>query len=170
MGDYLEGYGERDRRREKAIRWLLISTVLLVVGGTILYFVFRDYRVERQAARFLDSLRAKDYKTAYALWGCTDQTPCPQYAWEEFMKDWGPQGVYAAIEGAQFTGTKSCETGIIEFLLVPGQEPVLLWVDRRTETLSFAPWKLKSVPPGFRGWLQEVMWEATRNCKPLIQP
>jgi hypothetical protein len=170
MGDYLEGYGERDRRREKAIRWLLISAVLLVVGGTILYFVFRDYGVERQAARFLDNLRTKDYKTAYALWGCTDQTPCPHYPWEEFMKDWGPQGIYATIDRARIGGKKSCKSGIIEFLHVADQPPVLLWVDRRSEALSFAPWKLKSPAPGLRGWLQELMWEATRNCEPLIQP
>ena len=170
MADYLEGYGSRGRRREKAIRWLLISAVALLVGGTILYFVFRDYGVERKVTIFFDRLRAKDYQGAYALWGCTDKIPCPQYPFEEFMKDWGPQGAYAASDRAEVAGKKSCEGGIIEFVHVPNQPPVLLWVDRQTEALSFAPWRLKSIPPGFRGRLQELMWDVTRNCQPLIEP
>jgi hypothetical protein len=149
---------------------LLITAAAVLVAGTILYFVFRDYRVERQVTAFLDRLRAKDYQGAYALWGCTDRVPCPQYPLEEFMKDWGPQGIYAASDRAQVVGKKSCEGGVIKFVRVPDQPQVLLWVDRQTETLSFAPWKLKSIPPGFRGRLQELMWDVTRNCKPLIEP
>ena len=170
MSDYLEGYGERDQRREKAIRWLLIAAAVVVAGGTIGYFGFRDYPVERHVNTFLNRLRAKDYQGAYALWGCTGQVPCPNYPFAEFMKDWGPQGAYAASDRAQVSGKKSCEGGIIEFVSVPNQPPVLLWVDRQTEALSFAPWRLKTVPPGLRGRLQELMWDITRNCKPLIEP
>jgi hypothetical protein len=169
-GDYLEGYGDRGRRREKTIRWLLISIVAIAVGGAILYYFFRDYTIERQITRFLDRLRAKDYKSAYALWGCTDQTPCAEYPFAEFMKDWGPGGVYGNGDRAEVAGKKSCDGGIIEIVHVPDQPAVLLWVDRRTEAVSFAPWRLKSIPRDFRGRLQEFMWDVTRNCKPLIQP
>jgi hypothetical protein len=170
MSDYLEGYGERDQRRAKVIRWLVIGVLILVVGGTLGYFAFRDYPQERRARMFLDRLKAKDYRGAYSLWGCTDQTPCPQYPFEEFLKDWGPQGNYAAVDQARITGKKSCDEGVIEFVSVPNQPQVLLWVDRNAESLSFAPWTLKTIPPGFRGRLQAWMWDITRNCKPLIQP
>ena len=54
MADYLEGYGERDQRRAKVIRWLLISVLVLVVGGTSAYFGFRDYPQQRRVRDFLD--------------------------------------------------------------------------------------------------------------------
>jgi hypothetical protein len=170
MSHYLEGYGERDERRAKVIRWLLIVVVVVLVAGTSTYFAFRDYPEERRVKNFLDRLKAKDYRGAYTIWGCTDQTPCPQYPFQEFLKDWGPQGNYAAADRAELAGKKSCGEGLIGFVRVPNQPVVLLWVDRGTETLSFAPWTLRTVSPGFRGKLQEWMWEITRNCKPLIQP
>jgi hypothetical protein len=86
------------------------------------------------------------------------------------MKDWGPQGTYALAARGAVVGKKSCEGGIIEFVRVPNQPDVLLWVDRRSDLLSFAPWRLKSVAPGFRGRFQEWLWDITRNCKPLIEP
>lgn len=170
MADYLEGYGERDQRRAKVVRWLLISFLVLLVGGTSAYFGFRDYPQQRRVRDFFDRLKAKDYRGAYELWGCTNQAPCPQYPFEEFLKDWGPQGNYVAADRAEFSRKKSCDEGIISFVRIPNQPEVLLWVDRRTETLSFAPWTLKTIPPGFKGRLQEWMWNVTRNCKPLIQP
>jgi hypothetical protein len=170
MADYLEGYGERDQRRARVIRWLLVAVLILFVSGTAVYFGFRDYPQQRRVRNFVDRLKVKDYRGAYELWGCTDQTPCPQYPFEEFLKDWGPQSNYAAADRAEFAGKKSCDEGIISFIRFPDQPQVLLWVDRRTESLSFAPWTLKAVPPGFKGAFQEWMWNVTRNCKPLIQP
>ena len=170
MADYLEGYGERDARRAKVVRWLLITALVVIVGGVAGYFAFRDYAQERRVKAFLDRLSAKDYRGAYALWGCTDQTPCPHYAFEEFLKDWGPQGDYAAADRAQLVGQKSCDEGLIGFVRVPNQPDVLLWIDRNSETLSFAPWTLRQIQPGFRARLQAWMWDITRNCKPLIQP
>jgi hypothetical protein len=169
VSDYLEGYGEREARRSKLIRWSLISAAVVLVGGTILYFTFRDFRQERHVRAFLERVRARDYRAAYAHWGCTEQNPCPNYPFEEFLKDWGAQGVYAS-ENSQIVGKKSCDGGVIEILRVPGQPDVLLWVDRSDPALSFAPWTLKTVPPGFKGRLQEWMWNVTRNCKPIIGP
>lgn len=169
MGDYLEGYGEQHSRRNKVLKWLLISVLILLVAGPILYLKFRDYPEERLASEFLRHLRAQDYKAAYALWGCTDATPCSQYPFEEFLKDWGPQGSYRDADRAHVVATKSCDTGIIRIVRFPGQPDALLWVDRQTDVLSFAPWRLRSVPPGFKHRLQEWMWDVTRNCKALIQ-
>ena len=80
MASYLEGYGETQARRSRKLRWLILTPVVVIVLGTFLYFKFRDYPEHRRAAQFLELLQKKDYKAAYALWGCTDQKPCPQYA------------------------------------------------------------------------------------------
>lgn len=170
MNTYLAGYGEKDLKRRKLIRWILISAVAAVVLVPLLYLRFRDFNEDRQMSSFVAHLKNKDYKAAYALWGCTDQKPCHHYPFEEFMKDWGPNSVNGAVNQAEIAGRKSCEDGTINFLRVPARETITVWVNRDDQTLGFAPWKLKSVPPGFKRSLQEWMWEVTRNCQPLIEP
>ena len=50
----------------------MISLVSLVVVGGVAFFVFHNYREERQVKQFFDLLQAaQDYKAAYALLGCT---------------------------------------------------------------------------------------------------
>src|SRR5690348_1870653 len=90
MAGYLDNYGAGDERREKIIKTAIVSAVVLVLAGAILYALFHNYPEERQAKRFFELLRAKDYKSAYSLWGCTDDKPCRDYPMTEFMKDWGP--------------------------------------------------------------------------------
>ena len=170
MAGYLEGYGERDVRRRKVIKWSLIAAAVVLICGPLLYFQFRDFSEERQIKAFLSHLRAKDYTAAYALWGCTDATPCTQYPFAEFMKDWGPDSPYSAADRAELVGGKSCESGLIGWVRFPSQPDVLVWVDRQAGTLSFAPWRIKPIPEDFRHKLAAFMWNATRNCKPLIEP
>lgn len=140
MAGYLEGYGAGAERRLKMIRWTVISVVVVLVIGTALYFRFRDWAEEKQTKQFLADLQAKDYKSAYALWGCTEAHPCKQYAFEKFMEDWGPKSPHANVEQAKLAKSKSCAKGVIQFLEFPGQEEVQLWVERKDQTLGFAPW------------------------------
>jgi hypothetical protein len=140
MAGYLEGYGAGDERREKTIRWIVISAILLVIVAVALYFQFRNFREERQISTFFDLLKRQDYKGAYAMWGCTDTHPCPQYAFGKFLEDWGPKSPHANISSAKLAKTKSCDTGIIQFVEFPGQDEVQLWVERRDKVLGFAPW------------------------------
>jgi hypothetical protein len=170
MASYLEGYGETQARRSRKLRWLIITPIVLIVLGTVLYFKFRDYPEHRRAAQFLEFLQKKDYKAAYALWGCTDQKPCPQYTFDKFMEDWGPTGPFKNPEQAHIAENKGCKGGVISLVRTPGQEDVQLWVDRRTEEIGFAPWRLKPIPPGFRAHFASWMWDITRNCDPLIGP
>lgn len=140
MAGYLEGYGAGEERREKTIRWILITLLLLLIIAVVLYFQFRNYREDQQIKAFVEDLRRKDYKSAYALWGCTDQHPCPQYAFNKFMEDWGPSSAHANIGAAKVAKTKSCSTGIIQFIEFPGNDEVQLWVERKDKTIGFAPW------------------------------
>jgi hypothetical protein len=140
MASYLEGYGVGEERREKTIRWIVLSAILFAVLGIGAYFQFRNYREEKQIQAFFDALKRKDYKSAYAMWGCTDAHPCPQYAFDKFMEDWGPKSPHADVASAKVTKTKSCDTGIIQFVEFPGDGEVQLWVERRDKVLGFAPW------------------------------
>ena len=140
MAGYLEGYGAGEERREKTIRWIILSVVLLAVIAIAGYYQFRNYREEKQIGAFLELLKRQDYKAAYALWGCTDAHPCPQYALDKFLEDWGPKSPHANIAAAKLAKTKSCNTGIIQFIEFPGNDEVQLWVERRDKVLGFAPW------------------------------
>lgn len=170
MSSYLEDYGETQARRSRKLRWLILTPLVTLIVGTLLYFQFRDYGEYRRAKQFLELLGTKDYKGAYALWGCTEQKPCPQYSFERFVEDWGPASAFKQPDRARISATHGCNSGVINTVSTEGQEDVQLWVDRRTGEIGFAPWKLKEIPPGFRMRFAAWMWSVTRNCDPLIGP
>jgi hypothetical protein len=170
MPSYLEDYGEAQARRSRKLRWLILTPLIVVVLGTVLYFVFRDYSEKRLAVQFLELIKKKDFKGAYAMWGCTDEKPCPQYPFDRFLEDWSPSGPLKNPDQAKIADGIGCRGGVISFVRTPGQEDIQLWVDRRTGEIGFAPWRLKQIPPGFRMRLASLMWSITRNCDPLIGP
>ena len=139
---YLDTYEVRYARREKIFKRVALAIFLLLVVGIAAYFQFRNYPEEQQVKAFLARLRAGDYKGAYALWGCTDATPCKAYAFDKFMEDWGPKSPQAKISEVHIANTKSCETGIIQFLRFPDQHEVQLWVERSDRSIGFAPWPI----------------------------
>jgi hypothetical protein len=139
---YLGDYGVKDARREKLVKRLAIAAIVLLIAAIALYFQFRDYREQKQISRFIELLRAKDYKAAHALWGCTDAKPCRHYDFDKFMEDWGPQSPQANIEAAKIATKKSCDKGIIQFLEFPGNREVQLWVEREDGFIGFAPWPI----------------------------
>ncbi|MCL4851859.1 MAG: hypothetical protein KJZ78_10825 [Bryobacteraceae bacterium] len=169
MSGYLEAYGAGDEKRSKIIRWTAITVVAVLVIGLFLYFGFRNYREDRIANQFVEFLKTQDYQAAYRLWGCTPESPCPDYSIEKFMEDWGPKSPYGSPANAEVKHPPrgqgiiarirnvlgidySCEAGVIYTLDYGKGEPVLLYVTRREKTLSFAPWpvcnpRMEAAPP-----------------------
>ncbi|MDX2153896.1 MAG: hypothetical protein SFV54_24360 [Bryobacteraceae bacterium] len=140
MSGYLDTYGAADARRERIIKWLVISALVVAIGGGIAWYLFRDYREERQASLFLERLQAKDYPGAYQTWGCSQATPCRHYPYQSFLDDWGPQSKFANPAGLKLDKQRSCMAGIITSLNASGGEKILLWVERKDLTIGFAPW------------------------------
>ena len=143
MSSYLEAYGEAEGRREKRVRIVKISSIVLgclLVVGLIFYGIFRNHGEEQQAKTFIDLLRAHDYQRAYRLW-CTDANPCTGYPLSKFLEDWGPQSVHADESSASIGLSQSCGSGVVIRIDYKGsEEPVPLWVERDTKTISFAPY------------------------------
>jgi hypothetical protein len=142
MAGYLDAYGVADAKRERIMKVLLLTAVALAIVGIVVYFLFRDYSEQQKINAFLEHLRNKNYRAAYVMWGCTDSSPCPQYPFENFLEDWGPQSAHADIATAKLGVKKSCDSGIIQFLEFPGQREVQLWVERDDGTIGFAPWPI----------------------------
>jgi hypothetical protein len=140
MTGYLEGYGAGEEKREKRIKRIALYLVLALVVGGVSYLLLRNFRETQQTKLFFELLRKQDYVAAYRLWGCTKETPCPNYNMDRFLEDWGPKSQHADLSAVKITKTRGCSTGVIFETNFGKGEPEYLWVDRKTKNLGFAPW------------------------------
>jgi hypothetical protein len=161
MSSYLEAYGAAEQHRARMIGILKYVSIVLVgvlVVGLTLYGLFKNHSEEQRAKTFLGLLAAGNYPAAYAMWGCTESHPCPDYPFAKFQEDWGPKSEHADEAVAHIGLSESCGTGVlIRVDYKAAEEPVSLWVERDSGILSFAPWP---ECPGrhlhFGTWLKSV--------------
>lgn len=139
MAGFLDEYGVADARRERTVKHVVIGVVIAVIVGLSAFF-FRNRSEERVVDRFLTTLRNKNYQEAYAMWGCTPQTPCAYYNPERFIEDWGAAGTYKDPGAMKIEHVDACDTGVVFDLSYPGADDQGLWVERKTKILSYAPW------------------------------
>jgi hypothetical protein len=144
MSSYLEAYGAAEQHRARVVGLLKKCSIVLaavLVAGLVLFAIFRNHSEERQAKNFLGLLKAHNYSAAYSMWGCSENHPCPQYAFPKFLEDWGPKAAHSSDPAAASIGlSQSCGSGVLIRLDYQGSDPVPLWVERDTGTISFAPW------------------------------
>jgi hypothetical protein len=135
MGSYLQTYGVDDVRRGRVIKRIVIASVSVVVAVVLGYLFFHNFPESRKVKRFLADVNARNYQTAYHEWGCTDQSPCPNYDFQRFMNDWGVKtgGSWSVAS------TDSCATFLTVNVQAPGSELQSLAVQRNDKSLGFAP-------------------------------
>ena len=112
-----------------------VSLALVVVVGCLLVYRFANFREERIVRRFLEELKAGNYQKAYQIWG-----PSATYSYQDFMSDWGERGYYGKVTGYKILDSETRGSGVavyVEFAHL--KKPMALWVERKTRTLSFAP-------------------------------
>ena len=161
MSSYLEAYGAAEQQRARVIGIVKISSIILgslLIAGLILYGIFRNHGEEQRAKTFLGLLDSHNYVAAYAMWGCSDAHPCPEYPFSKFQEDWGPHSAHANASVAHLGLSQSCGSGVLIRVDYAGsEEPVSLWVERDSGVISFAPW---AECPGrhlhFGAWLKSV--------------
>ncbi len=144
MSSYLEDYGTSEERRAKRIRLIKLGSIAFfsaVLVGIVFYALFKNRGEQQQAKAFVASLAAQDYQGAYRMWGCTDASPCRDYPFNRFMDDWGPKSTHADESSARIGLSQSCGSGVvIRIDYKNSQQPVPLWVERKTKQISYAPW------------------------------
>jgi hypothetical protein len=144
MSGYLDSYGAGDERRERIVRRVALWTVATLTIAGALYFVFHfviPNRGERsQVSKFFQLLAARDYKQAYAMWGCTDAKPCRDYPIRLFMQDWGPDAV--PVTTFEVLDGETCGSGVIVDVDAGKAGDRKLWVERKNQELGY-------LPPGF---------------------
>ena len=139
MAGYLDNYGAGEARREKIVKTLVISVLALLVAGGSLFFIFHNYREEHQVQEFFNRLASHDYKAAYAMFGCTDAKPCRDYAFQQFMEDWGPASERNNTSNFHISRSRSCGSGVILTVDFGQNQQEKLWVERKDMTVGFSP-------------------------------
>ena len=149
MSDYFSQYGNTGQTREKIIRWVLITMVLVAllwvadwglgVNGT---YNLRDWHEQYRAHQFFSLLGDKQYAAAYGLWGCDITHPCRDYSFQKFMEDWGPKSPAASLASRKVLSVRHCGTGVIESIDLGSGDPVNLHIDAGDLTIGFAPWPI----------------------------
>lgn len=148
MAGFLDEYGVADARRTRLIKYTVLGVAIAAILGTSAFYFFRNRSEERVVDNFLAALKNKDYQGAYAMWGCTPQTPCRYYSPERFTEDWGPAGLYKDPGKMRIEHIDTCganpqafgDTGVVFNITYPGGDEIGLWVERKTKILSYAPW------------------------------
>ena len=102
----------------------------------ILFYIFANYREEQAVRRFLKTLQAQEYETAYQLW-----QPSESYRYRDFVLAWGEQGDYGIIREFEILEAKSkgVEGVIVTVRINKVSPPLDFWVSRKTKALSYSP-------------------------------
>jgi hypothetical protein len=142
MSGYLDQYGAGEETRENIVKFLVIGLVAVLVLGGLSYYLFKNHAQEAKARTFLDAVRKQDFKGAYALWGCSDATPCKGYPYDKFLEDWGPQAAAAHTDVLGITDSESCNAGVILTVRTAADKQERLWVEKQGNALGFSPFEV----------------------------
>jgi hypothetical protein len=140
VAGYLDAYGVADARHERRRNRIILWGLAIVIVATVAYFTLRNWRQEQQVKNFFTLLEQKKFQDAYALWGCTPDTPCKYYSAEKFLEDWGPSSPYANPQNIRTLHEDVCGTGVVFDIQAPKSDEMGLYVDRTSGQISFAPW------------------------------
>jgi len=124
-------------KRKTGIRkyWPLV-TILIIVGVVIGYFALHNLPEKRAVEHFLTELKEGNYKEAYKLW-----QPAPDYSYQDFLQDWGPQGDYGKIREFRIDNVMSKGSEIVIVIVTINNQtpPLALIVTRKTKGLAYSP-------------------------------
>jgi hypothetical protein len=137
VGSYLQQYGVGEERRNRAIKWIILSCVAAAVIAVAAYFIFHNYPEKRVASRFLAEVNNQNFQAAYRDWGCTTDHPCPNYDYHRFMDDWGPSKKITPPWRVE--SIDGCKAFVTINVQAQGSELQSLAVARDNNALSFAP-------------------------------
>lgn len=109
----------------------LFILILIIIGGVVTYSLW-DYPEERAVSRFLITIQEEHFQKAYQLWG-----PTSQYAYGDFIHDWGVQGDYGKIQNFHVVYAKSLGSNTVRVWAQINGRLTSLLVDRKSKNLSY---------------------------------
>ena len=145
MPGYLDTYGVSESRRGRWIKGVVFGVLAVVIVGTFTYLYFRTWSQEQALKRFFAALETQDFQGAYKMW-CPPENPCKYNPFDRFEEDWGPATPYAHGSAAKIDNIDYCGDGVVFNVSYPKADPLVLWVERSTNIISFAPSDWKRCP------------------------
>ena len=140
MAGYLDQYGAGEERRNRIVfRSIAIALIVILVCG-LSWYLFKNHHQEGVIKAFIADVRSRDLQKAYRDWGCTNEKPCSGYEFDKFTGDWGPQGNGPDANVFGITDSESCNNGVLLTVEVNPGRVEKLWVEKGSDTISFAPY------------------------------
>jgi hypothetical protein len=137
MGSYLQHYGVDEYRRNRTIKWIILSCIGLAILLLAGYLLFHYYPEKRVVNQFLAEVNGHNYDAAYRDWGCAPEHPCPNYDRGRFLDDWGPSKKISSPW--KIASMDSCKSFVTVNVQADGAELQSLAVQRNDKSLGFAP-------------------------------
>jgi hypothetical protein len=141
MPGYLDQYGAGEETRNRILVRSIVISLAVVIVGSLSWYLFKNHAQESVVRSFAKAIRAGDFQAAYRIWGCTAEKPCSGYDYSKFLSDWGPKGE-APPDPSLFglIDSESCNNGVLLTVEVNRARTEKLWVDRGSNSISFAPY------------------------------
>lgn len=139
MSGYLDKYGAGEQKRENLLRNGILLVLGIVIFGGLGVYVCQTFHQVRVVHRFLGLVKEKDYATAYQAWGCTASQPCPGYAYDKFLEDWGPKSPAGTDPVLKVIESENCGTGVMVRVQISGAHRDIVWVEKSGDSLSYSP-------------------------------
>src|SRR5882757_7171100 len=108
MQSFLDRYDEGHDQRAKRRKRIMLGVLIVITGVIAVYLGLHNRQQKARVTQFMELLQKHDYTAAYRLWGCTESKPCPDYKFDKFMEDWGPQSKYAQIGSFNIAKSRAC--------------------------------------------------------------
>jgi hypothetical protein len=140
MSGYLDHYGEGHEQRAKRTKVLVAIGLIVLIGAVAGYLALRNHRQKAQVGKFIELLQKQDYAGAYRLWGCTEAKACPDYPFNRFLEDWGPQSKNARIDSYSISKSRACGSGVIVTVDLGQGREERFWVETSEMTIGYSPW------------------------------
>ena len=142
MQSYLDRYGEGHEERSKRRKRILAGIFIAIAAAIGFYFFLHNRQQKARVTQFMELVQRHDYTAAYRLWGCTEIKPCPDYKFEKFMEDWGPQSKYAQIGSFHIAKSRSCGSGVMITVGMDQNREERFWVENSDLSIGFSPWQV----------------------------
>jgi hypothetical protein len=148
MAGYLDQYGVGVDRRNRIVKWSIFGGLTALILGTLTWYLLENHHQESVVKLFIRDVKAGDYDAAYRDWGCTAQKSCPGYSIGSLLEDWGgaskdptksspPDPAIFAL-----TDSESCNNGVLLTVQVNPTREEKLWVDKGSDSISYAPYPI----------------------------
>ena len=139
MSGYLQNYGVGEERRNRIIKWLIISGVSVVSDRRGSRYLFLHNYFETQTVKtFLAEVNSRQYDAAYHDWGCSElPRRVRTTTTKDFWKTGGPEK--KTTSPWKVESVEGCTSFVTVNVQAQGSELQSLGVLRGAKTVMYAP-------------------------------